>query len=157
MRRLVVLPLVTITLLVALAAPVAAATTTGTSHYLPGPGARPAAAVSPSGCVQTADYPHPSTHVRGTMGGAIRARCRNAVPELSHSAQMWETRWWGWDRIGAKGSVTKYWSNSANAFGTDHCRNSTVRVTGSGFVIDVDGLSYYASTESKHVTNPCRL
>lgn len=44
------------------------------SAYAPttsGRGASPAA-VSPSGCIQQADYPHKSTHVPGTMNGTVR-------------------------------------------------------------------------------------
>jgi hypothetical protein len=169
-HRCLLLPIATalaaIGFVLASAAPVAAAVTSpGRSAYRPAPTAASAGAatatsaavVSPSGCVQSADYPHQSTHVRGTMAGAIRARCRSVVPELSHSAQMWETRWWGWDRIGRKGSTTKYWQRGADAFATDTCKNATVRITGSGFVVDVDGKTYYSSTESKHVTNPCGL
>jgi hypothetical protein len=114
-------------------------------------------AVSPSGCVQYADYPHKSGHQDGRMNGGVRTTCRNAVPRMSFTAQMWETRWWGWDRIGIKGSITRYGWSRAEVFGSDRCRNNTVRVTGDGFVVDVDGRTYYASTESIHVDNPCGL
>jgi hypothetical protein len=39
----------------------------------------------------------------------------------------------------------------------DWCKNNTVRVTGNGYVIDRDGRSYYASTVSSSVKNPCGL
>jgi hypothetical protein len=138
-------------------APDAVATTTR-SDYTPvaADGASPAA-VSPSGCVQQADYPHQSTHVAGTMNGQVRTTCRVYVPRISETAQMWETRWWGWDRIGSKGSVSVIDSKSVTVNASDKCRNNTVRVTGSGSVVDVDGRTYYAATESIHVKNPCHL
>jgi hypothetical protein len=114
-------------------------------------------AVSPSGCVQYADYPYDSGHEDGRMNGVVRTVCRNPVPRMSFTAQMWETRWWGWDRIGIKGSITVYGWRTAKTFGNDWCKNNTVRVTGAGFVIDVDNRTYYASTESIHVKNPCGL
>src|SRR5882724_2489904 len=49
-----------------------------------------AAAVSPSGCIQRADYPHKSTHVPGTMNGVVRTVCLVYVRRISESAQMWE-------------------------------------------------------------------
>jgi hypothetical protein len=70
---------------------------------------------------------------------------------------MWETRWWGWDRIGNVGYMNAYAHSEAQAFGNDKCRNTTIRTTGTGYVIDVDGKHYYASTESKHISNPCGL
>ncbi|HEY5013624.1 MAG TPA: hypothetical protein VIK61_13105 [Acidimicrobiia bacterium] len=114
-------------------------------------------AVSPSGCVQRADYPHASTHVPNTTNGVVTTRCNAYVPKIAHSAQLWETRWWGWDRIGHKGYVSVIDSKGASANGWDTCKKNTVRVTGSGSVVDVDGRTYYASTESIHVNNPCHL
>jgi hypothetical protein len=107
--------------------------------------------------VQYADYPHDSGHFDGRVNGTVRTVCRTAVPRISHTAQLWETRWWGWDRIGIKGSVTRYSTSFAKTFGNDWCKKNTVRVTGNGYVIDVDLRTYYASTESIHVTNPCHL
>ena len=57
---------------------------------------------------------------------------------------MWESRWWGWDRIGIKGYVSDIDSKALSVNASDKCRNNTVRVTGSGSVIDVDGRTYYA-------------
>ena len=39
----------------------------------------------------------------------------------------------------------------------DWCKNNTVRVTGNGYVIDRDFRTYYASTISSSVKNPCAL
>jgi hypothetical protein len=95
--------------------------------------------------------------VPGTADGVVTTTCRASIPEISHTAQMWETRWWGWDRIGHKGSVTVFDSIGASTTAWDVCKKNTVRVTGNGFVVDVDGRRYYASTESIHVKNPCHL
>jgi hypothetical protein len=116
-----------------------------------------AATVSPSGCVQRADYPHKSTHVPKTMNGVVRTMCRVLVPKISESAQMWESRWWGWDRIGIRGAISDIESRGLSVNASDKCRNNTVRVTGSGSVVDIDGRTYYATTESIHVKNPCHL
>ena len=76
---------------------------------------------------------------------------------LKLSAQMWETRWWGWDRIGINQTVTRSWATYALAMANDWCKNNTVRVTGNGYVIDRDGRSYYASTVGASIKNPCNL
>jgi hypothetical protein len=140
------------------AGPANRAASTSHSAYTPaaGTGASPATD-SPSGCYQKADDPHDSGHRDGRMNGVVRTKCTRAVPRMSFTAQMWETRWWGWDRIGIKGSITVYGWSYAKTFGNDWCKNNTVRVTGNGYVIDVDGRTYYASTESAHVKNPCDL
>jgi hypothetical protein len=113
--------------------------------------------VSPSGCVQYSDRPHGSVHFDGRMNASVRAMCRSQVPKLSHSAQMWETRWWGWDRIGIKGYVTRIYSTYAKAYGNDSCKDNSVRVTGYGYIVDVDARTYYASTVSVTIKNPCGL
>jgi hypothetical protein len=161
----ILIPATTLGLLTVGAPPVASAAvvpdavaSAAHSAYRPaaGTGAAPAA-VSPSGCTQLADYPHKSTHVPGTMNGVVRTLCRIYVPRISETAQMWESRWWGWDRIGIKGSVSEIDSKGLSTNASDKCRNNTVRVTGSGSVLDVDGRTYYATTESIHVKNPCHL
>jgi hypothetical protein len=133
--------------------PGAAPTTVGAGYRV----AASPTAVSPSGCTQYADDPHDSGHRDGRMNGVVRTGCLNTVPRMSFTAQMWETRWWGWDRIGIKGSITVYGWKTAKTQGNDWCKNNMVRVTGSGFVVDVDNRTYYASTESIHVKNPCGL
>jgi hypothetical protein len=123
----------------------------------PEPGAASPSILSPSGCIQRADYPHRSTHKPGTADGVVTTRCNWHVPEITHTAQMWETRWWGWDRIGTKGVVARFEVASASATAWDWCKKNTVRVSGSGHVIDVDRRWYYASTMSMTVKNPCGL
>jgi hypothetical protein len=112
---------------------------------------------SPSGCIQRADYPHKSKHVPGTADGVVTTTCTQYVPEMAFTAQMWETRWWGWDRIGHKASVARFSVQKLSISAWDYCKKNTVRTTGSGYVIDLDHRTYYASTESIHVKNPCGL
>jgi hypothetical protein len=115
------------------------------------------AIVSPSGCIQRADYPHKSTHRPGTADGVVTTKCNRHVPEIAQTAQMWETRWWGWDRIGTKGVVSRFEVAIVSSTAWDWCKKNTVRVTGSGHVIDIDRHWYYASTVSISVKNPCGL
>lgn len=162
------------TMILALLAPVAGAQTpvdaevsfeTSVRDFQPTAGYQPLGGVagastqstSPSGCVQAAHNPHESHHVPGTINAEVRATCNNAVPYMYHTAQLWETRWWGWDRIGQKGTFSKAWRSQGSAYANDQCRNNWIRVTGSGYVDDVDGNRYYANTESNHVHNPCNL
>jgi hypothetical protein len=115
-----------------------------------------AIAVTPSGCYQRADNPHESAHA-GNMAGHVWAICRTVIPEMYHTAQLWEQRWWGWDRIGVKGTFHRTRVSRGRATGSDRCRKNWIRVTGSGWVVDVDGRRYYSSTESNHIYNPCGL
>ena len=153
----------TIGLLAGSAPPVASAAaapqaTTGRAGYGPRPSPQVVPnVVSPSGCVQYADQPHSSTTTPGRVNGKVRAVCSLTVPKMSHSAQLWETRWWGWDRIGINQPYSRLWSKFGRAMANDWCKNNTVRVTGNGYVIDRDGRSYYASTVSSSVKNPCGL
>jgi hypothetical protein len=140
---------------VAVSAAPAAVDRTG-YRAMPNNGASPNA-VSPSGCVQYADHPHRSTTIPTRVNGKIRAVCKLSVPKISLSAQLWETRWWGWDRIGINQSVNRSWASYALAMANDWCKKNTVRVTGNGYVIDRDGRSYYASTVSASIKNPCNL
>lgn len=114
-------------------------------------------ATSPSGCVQRANNPHYSTHVAGRMNAEVRATCATTVPRMYHTSQLWETRWWGWDRIGVKGVFDRTWASRGSAYGNDTCRNNLIRATGDGFVDDRDGQRYYSATESNWIDNPCNL
>jgi hypothetical protein len=113
--------------------------------------------LSPSGCIQYADNPHYSTTTPGRMNAKVRAECVLTVPKMQHSAQLWETRWWGWDRIGINQPYSKLWSKFGRAMANDWCKNNTVRGTGYGYVTDRDGRTYYAATVSASVKNPCTL
>lgn len=61
------------------------------------------APANPGGCNTAAHDPHPSAHVPGTIPAEVRQDCPNAVEQNSTDAQMWEHRFWGFDRIGDPG------------------------------------------------------
>jgi hypothetical protein len=52
---------------------------------------------SPSQCRGRADYPHQSSHQKGTLSGEATTYCKLNVPYLLAKAQLWERRWWGYD------------------------------------------------------------
>lgn len=58
------------------------------------------AAVNPANCTTTADNPHASSHVPGTINAVVRQSCPAAVENNSTEALLWEHRWWGYDIIG---------------------------------------------------------
>ncbi len=119
--------------------------------------AAPQPAVSPSGCIQRAHHPHKSSHEPGRMNAEVRATCNTNVPLMSHEAQMWERRFWGWDRIGDKQPFQDDWVDEGSAYANDVCRNNNIRATGLGEIADIDGKTYYAKTESARIDNPCSL
>ena len=122
---------------------------TGVIHPATGP------AQGPSQCVQQANNPHRSDHF-GWMSAEVTANCRAKVIHMHHSAQLWENRWWGGEKIGASDTFdkTNVQSGAANAH-EDCIANDPIWVTGEGYVVDTDGQTYDAATESDHITNPC--
>lgn len=112
--------------------------------------------VSPSGCYQRVDNPHRSLH-KGWIAGELTTQCRNPVPEINQTAQLWEQRWWGWDRVGSKGAKHAFWKRYLKSWAKVTCRNSHLKTTGTGYVVDLDGSHYYASTYGAVVSNPCGL
>lgn len=69
------------------------------------------------------------------------------------TAQLWETRWWGWDRTGGLGEAKKKNKRKLSAFGNSGCNDGmTLRVTGDGYVTYSNGDKLSAGVESKHVT-----
>ena len=112
---------------------------------------------SPSGCEQQAHNPHASDHRDGRMNAEIRATCKNKVPRMQHTAQLWETRIWGWNEIGVPGSFNGHDVQKGRAFANDVCKKNLVRVTGLGDITDTDSHVYYSGTESNPIDNPCNL
>src|SRR5258706_8105972 len=73
----------------ATAAAPASASTTAKAGYRAAPTSDPAPnLVSPSGCIQRADYPHKSSHHPGTADGVVTTTCNQYVPEIAFTAQM---------------------------------------------------------------------
>lgn len=122
----------------------------------PTAGARGAAAdPSPSDCWGYSHRPHKSHHNPDRVNAEARTTCDNNVPRIHAHAQLWEDRWWGFDRVGNTGDTTKNNKRKVSAFANWECRNNTFRLTGSHEVVDVDGETYTASTESDHVSISC--
>lgn len=118
---------------------------------------------SPSGCELIAQNPHRSNwwEERGevVLHGKATARCRRGarVPQMSHTAQLWEHRFWGFDRIGTRGSYFGRWVTRGTATARAECVNNLTRTTGEGTIVDVDMRTYDAWDESAHIHNPCNL
>lgn len=54
------------------------------------------------------------------MAGHVTVKCRRGpVPSMHHSAQLWETRFWGSDRIGEKGTFNDTFVEEGRATGSD--------------------------------------
>src|SRR5262249_38720353 len=116
----------------------------------------PAVTVSPSGCYQQIDDPHQSKYF-GDIAAELNSKCRNPVPEIYQSVQLWESRWWAWDRVGTRGTKYAYRVSAVTSWANVSCRNSSIKATANGYVIDLDGNKYTASTASPVVKNPCTL
>jgi hypothetical protein len=113
------------------------------------------AAHGPSQCVQQANNPHRSDHY-GWMSAEVTANCRAKVIHMYHTAQLWENRWWGGEKIGVRDTFDKTNVKSGAANAHEVCiANDPIWVTGEGYVVDTDGHTYDAATESNHITNPC--
>jgi hypothetical protein len=122
---------------------------TGVMHPATGP------AQGPIQCVQQANNPHRSDHF-GWMSAEVTATCRAKVIHMYHTAQLWENRWWGGERIGVRDTFDKTNVKFGAANAHDVCiANDPIWVTGEGYVVDTDGQTYDAATESNHITNPC--
>jgi hypothetical protein len=75
---------------------------------------------------------------------------------MYHTAQLWRNRWWGGEQIGVPDTFDKAYKQYGEAHAHNDCiSNDPIWVTGAGFVVDTDGQTYHAATESNHITNPC--
>jgi hypothetical protein len=107
------------------------------------------------GCEMIAPDPHAASY-SAEVKGEIRTTCSLGAPYNIHqTAQLWQTRWWGWDRIGIKGESYKSDVSLVQDFGRTKCPiNSTFRTTGNGEIRDAVGTAY-ASVESRHKSINC--
>ena len=114
---------------------------------------------SPSDCSQSAYEPVKwgnSNNVRGK----ITATCKQNVPEMHHTAEL--LRWQGftgggWQAIGQVGVFHGTNARSGSAYGTTTCTKHNFKVTGEGYVVDVDDVKYLTGTTSRIAENPCGL
>jgi len=92
------------------------------------------AETSPARCGVSAHNPH-FTYYKGqeVIKGVGEATCNYSVPKLYVKAQLWRTRWWGWEKVGysppasttwkSKYKSTAYW-NRSNCSGTHNWRTT---------------------------------
>lgn len=96
------------------------------------PATSSAVAANPANCTTTADDPHPSTHVPGTINAVVRQACPVAVERNSTEAKLWEKRWWGYDVIGGPEFSDLTTSKTSRVNVSAPCRTNNIRVTGYG-------------------------
>jgi hypothetical protein len=113
--------------------------------------------LSPSLCEGASDDPHKSTTsgYEGRINFHARSNCKVIVPRMKTTAQLWQHRWWGWQRFGAKGVIDEANRKSQDTYSNGECRNNTFRGTGYHEVMDTDQRTYKASTESHHQKFRC--
>ncbi|MDE0493121.1 MAG: hypothetical protein OXH54_04235 [Acidimicrobiaceae bacterium] len=99
---------------------------------------------------------HASTHRPGRMNVTFTVRCDQEMSTLHVWAQLWEDRWWGWDRIGVKGKSTSYNVTGSTVHANDRCRNNYIRATSGGWGI-LNGTYHQGPAYTEYATNPCNL
>lgn len=108
-------------------------------------------------CEIKAHTPHLSRHAddkgERRVNGEISVKCQRNKPELRVTAELWETRWWGWDRISELATPPPMHNKrGVSAYANADCNpGMTVRVTGDGYVSFPDGKKGWAGVESEHV------
>lgn len=90
------------------------------------------AAANPANCTTTADNPHPSIHVPGTINAVVRQSCPVIVDNNSTEAKLWERRWWGYSVIGGPEFSDLVRSRRSRISVSAPCRTNSIRVTGYG-------------------------
>ncbi len=108
------------------------------------------------GCDLRLDDIHASRHVPGNMNVVFTVSCPLSLPELHIEAQLWEVRWWGWDRIGIRGTESRYNASYAQTNASDRCRNNRIRATANGYGIHF-GMRYEGPEQRRYANNPCNL
>ncbi len=113
---------------------------------------------SPSGCIQRSKTPR---RWGNNVKGEVRVRCNARVTRMRHTAEL--MRWegllsGGWDGIGTIGEYNGRNTRSGTAYGITTCTRHKFKVTGAGYVLDVDGVKYHnVGTTSRIANNPCRI
>ena len=99
---------------------------------------------------------HASVHAPGRMNVTFKVNCNVQLETLHIWAQLWEDRWWGWDRIGVRGSKTRHNVRKATVHANDRCRNNETRATAGGWGI-LNGVYHEGPSRTKYADNPCNL
>lgn len=112
-----------------------------------------ASSSNPAGCNTSADNPHASGHVNGTINAVVRQDCPRVVQQNSTEARLWEKRWWGYDIIAGpvRSSATTSSSSAINV--AAKCRTNSIRVTGYGhYVYNGKSTTSYQVMNTKNVS-----
>lgn len=110
-----------------------------------------------SPCEGQLHYIHKSSHRPGRMNVGLEATCSKAMDTLHIWAQLWEVRWWGWDRIGTKGKDTQHDVTELIVYANDKCRNNYIRATANGWGILNGNIYGEGSGFTRYANNPCGL
>jgi hypothetical protein len=116
---------------------------------------RASAACGDCDCTVKAHKPHNSHHNPGRTNGEGRTTCKKSQPKIRVTAQLWEGRWWGWDKIGKKGDVTRHKKKKVSAFSNNKCRNNKHRTTANSWVTFSNGKTVKGNDISPTVTIKC--
>lgn len=88
-------------------------------------------------------------------------RCNARVTRMYHTAELLRWEGWlsgGWEEIGAIGEYNGRNTRSGSAYGITTCARHKFKVTGEGYVLDVDGVKYHTpGATSRIANNPCRI
>ena len=90
------------------------------------------------------------------MNVTFYVTCDYRMARLHVWAQLWEDRWWGWDRIGVRGSRTSNKVTHATVHANDRCRNNHIRATSGGWAM-LNRVYYQGPAETRYAHNPCNL
>lgn len=103
--------------------------------------------IGPSRCWGRSDNPHHSAHEPERVAALSVSSCdTTVVPRVLVFNQLYEKRWFGWDRVGTSGSEIRTNGTNAEATAYWECRDNHFRVRAYHSVTDVDGLIYSART-----------
>jgi len=77
---------------------------------------------------------------------------------MYHTAQLWQSRWWGGEEIGTRGTFDQAHVEVGSAYGFGYKLHCELGVGyGNGSVNDVDGATYTRARKASHIYNPCRF
>jgi len=108
--------------------------------------------VSP--CQLTIDYPHSSGHVRGTINVEAHTNCNLHVDSIQQTVQLWEKRWWGYDRIGTRGNGFVTQSRYLKTNAVAGCRSNDIIATAAGRA-SIGGKTFSATVQSPKMFISC--
>ncbi len=113
---------------------------------------------TPWPCDGRLDRIHASHHRPGRMNVTFFVNCNHTMDTLHTWAQLWESRFWGWDRIGDRGSQTGDNVTHATVHANARCRNNDVRATAGGSALRL-GVNYEGNglVPPRYAHNPCNL